>query len=137
MFTHTIYACIGYVIIPKPHCSRSEGINSRCRRLGSICRRYGCCRRRSCCRWRSIDRDRSQCPFSTDCALLHSTDTCARGSVFAIALICRCVIRNCVRSRATSRQDILHSKHSGRYGKLGRFVHYKTARKEVSGDVLL
>ena len=40
----THYKLIGYVLIPKPHFSSREGINSRCRRFVRSCRR-SCCRR--------------------------------------------------------------------------------------------
>ena len=33
IFTHTHYTRIGHVIIPKPHCSSCECINSNCRRF--------------------------------------------------------------------------------------------------------
>ena len=66
IFTHTIQT-IGYVIIPKPHFSSREGINSRCRRfvltccflrVGSICRCYDHINRSCSCRTRSIDHQR-------------------------------------------------------------------------------
>ena len=77
----TLYKRIGYAIIPKPHLSSREGINSRCRHFVAF-RRYERCCRRSCCRWRSIDRDRRYAPFRRvlACSLI------ARISVFAIVL---------------------------------------------------
>ena len=36
IFTHTIQTHLGYVIIPKPHFSSREGINSHCRRFALL-----------------------------------------------------------------------------------------------------
>ena len=81
---------MGYVIIPKPHFSSREGINSRCRRsdvllfavlaqsvaaLTVVVAAHVVARPAD--RWRSIDRDRRYRPFSADRLLVHSTYTCA------------------------------------------------------------
>ena len=59
-------------------------MNFRCRRFGSIFRRYDRCCCRSCCRWRSIDRDR------------RIQQTLARNSVFAIVFVCFSGIKKCL-----------------------------------------
>ena len=46
---------------------------------------------------------------------------CAAYFLDSIALIYRCVIRNCLRSRATSRLDIFHNKHSAEMESSGDF----------------
>ena len=51
--------------------------------------------------------------------------------IVTIALICRCVIRNCVRSRAASRYDILHSKHSAGMERSGDFLNIKLLENDV------
>ena len=82
-FLHTLYKCRGYVIIPKPHFSDREGINSHCRRFDllffavlaeSVAADHI---NRSCaCQTRSIDhqRVRRYSPF-------HSIETCARMAI--------------------------------------------------------
>ena len=78
---YTHYKRIGYVIIPKPHFSSREGINSRCRRFDllfspcwlNLTLLYDHINRSCSCRTRSIDhqRVRRSAPF-------HSIETCAR-----------------------------------------------------------
>ena len=80
---------MGYVIIPKPHVSSREGINSRRRfellLFGVLAQSVAAMTAVvaahvvgvSVGRWRSIDRDRRQRPFSTGRSLVNSTDTCS------------------------------------------------------------
>ena len=60
--------------------------------------------------------------------VIHSPETLHQS---LIALICRCVIRNCVRSRATSRYDILHSKHSAGMESSENFWNIKLLENDV------
>ena len=93
-------------MIPKPHFSSREGINSRCRRFDLL---FFAVLAQSVAamiavvaahvvtvpvgRWRSIDRDQRYRPFSTGRSLVHSTDTCP-GLGFAIVLGCFSRLKN-------------------------------------------
>ena len=77
-FLHTVHKHIGYEIIPKPHFSSREGINSRCRRFDLLFSPFWFnlsplwSRLSPLMLSLAIDRPWPALP------LVHSTDTCAR-----------------------------------------------------------